>query len=624
MTNLHWTHGIHHDGSAMFVSNPRPVFGETVTITLRTPVKAPISAIFLRTAPDGEQHLEPMTITRKDAVCSYWESQLTMTMPLVHYFFRIVSAEGLYFYTGLGARMYESPDYDNFKLIADFDGPDWLDDAVFYQIFPDRFHNGDPELTPKPGAWSRHDKTVTNPEWDRLPVPYSEAANLDFYGGDLPGIQQKLDYLAELGVNAIYLNPVFPSPSNHRYNARDFMQIDPHLGGDEAFVDLMDALHARRMHMVLDITTNHSGSTHDWFVAAQADANAESAEYYSFNEHPTNYEAWLGVPSLPKLNYRSERLRQIIYGAPDSVMQYWLRPPFNVDGWRLDVANMTARQGQDQLIDAVYREMREAIKQNSPQAYIFGEDFFDGTPYLQGDMLDGTMNYKGFNIPTWRWLGGIKVEHARRPERGDHLPLPSQAYAAQLDRFRAAVPWAVAVQQFNQLSSHDTPRILSITDGDVALAKLAVALLMTYVGVPCVYYGDEVGLEGRWDPDNRRTMPWDEANWDGDLHQWYKQLIALRKTSPALRHGGFQWLFAGEDVVAYQRQSIEQRLIVIGYRGDDMEDPVIIPVRHSGLVDGVTLRNVFVSSQTVTVDDGDIRIDRMMHGQAIILEVSDA
>lgn len=620
MTTLHWTAGVHHDGSLMYVSNPRPEFHEQVTITLRTTASAPIQRIFLRTTPDGEQHLEAMTIIRKDGVSVYWQATLKMTMPLVHYNFRLVTDEGVWFYTALGASRADSPDSSNFKLIADFDGPTWLDDAVFYQIFPDRFYNGDPSLTPQPGAWTRRDHAVTVPEWERLPVPYSEAGNLDFYGGDLPGIQQKLEYLGQLGINAIYLTPIFPSPSNHRYNADDFMLVDPHLGGDEALTALTDAMHARDMHLILDLTTNHSGSTHQWFVAAQSDPDAHSIEFYTFNQHPHDYESWLGVASLPKLNYRSGKLRDIMYRGSNSIMQHWLNAPFNIDGWRLDVANMTARQGRDQLSQEVYREMRESIKQQKPEAYIFGEDFFDGTPYLQGDMLDGTMNYKGFNIPTWRWLSGYDSGQAWKPEIADYMRLPSDAYATQLDRFRAAVPWSVAVQQFNQLCSHDTERILTIVGGDVALVKLGTALLMTYIGVPCVYYGDEIRMEGSRDPDNRRTMRWDESTWDADLLDWHKRLIHLRRTAPALLHGGFQWLYAERDLLVYQRQSSHQRLIVVAYRGDDTYARMSIPVWHGGLNDGTVLVDILNDDAEVMVQNGAIVLEGISHGDALVFE----
>lgn len=621
LSQLHWTAGLHHDGSELYVSNPLPRCGETVTIRLRAPLDAPIRHVFLRTAPDGEEDLKAMRCVREDGVSAWWEAGLTVTMPRTTYRFKVMSSEGAYWMNALGVSRADSPDWFDFKLLADFAAPSWLEDAVFYQIFPDRFFNGDPSNDVPPGAWKNHRGYRTSRRnWDEPPLHWNEGGGLDFYGGDLQGITQKLDYLRELGVNALYINPIFTAYTNHRYDTADYTNVDPFLGGNEALADLRRALDRAGMRLVLDVTPNHCGAQHHWFLAAQADPNALTAEYFTFHRHPDDYECWLGHKSLAKLNYGSERLREAMYGAPDSVLRRWLHEPYRIDGWRLDVANMTARQGMQQLEHKIWRGVRRAVKGDRPDAYLFGENFFDGTPYLQGDELDAVMNYQGFTIPIWSWLRGSELPAAFLQGREwlDPYPLSAEAVAEQWTHFRAAVPWLVARQQFNQLSSHDTPRILSILNGEISLLKLGAVLLMTFPGVPCVYYGDEIGMEGLFDPDNRRPMRWNETTWDADLRDHYRRLITLRRQSPALRRGGFQMVYANGGLLAYQRQSPEQRLLVVGYRGPEPLESCDVPVRHAGLADDTHLTDL-LSGRMYHVKGGVLRIEQLKAGAALIL-----
>jgi alpha-glucosidase len=228
---LHWTAGLHHDGSAFYVSNPLPTQGETLTIRLRVPADAPVRTVFLRTAPDGEQHLAVMHVEREDTVCRYWVVDIRVTMPYTPYRFKVMSEEGAYWLTAMGVSRADAPDLWDFKLLADFAAPDWLDDAVFYQIFPDRFHNGDLSNDVQPNEWSRRGFTTQQREWGAIPLSARESGTLDFYGGDLQGITQKLDYLRDLGVTGLFLNPIFTAYTNHRYDVADYNQIDPILVG---------------------------------------------------------------------------------------------------------------------------------------------------------------------------------------------------------------------------------------------------------------------------------------------------------------------------------------------------------------------------------------------------------
>lgn len=615
----HWTAGLHHDGSEVFVSNPYPKLGETVTVTLRAPLDAPLKEVFVRSLPDGEAHLSKMTLAHKDTVSAYWQGKFTVMMPRMNYRFTLrAHQEGTFIYNAAGVHRAEQPDFYDFKLLADYQAPLWVHNAVFYQIFPDRFHNGDPTLTEKIGAWEDDGYRPKIRNWDELPRRWEEGGAVDFFGGDLPGITAKLDYLQALGVNALYLTPIFDSRSNHRYNITDFFNVDPVLGGNEALAKLREALDARGMYLVLDVTPNHLGSQHPWFTEALKNRDSETAEYFTLNDSEMGYVAWLGVKTLPKLNYRSEKLRDVMYRAENSVLRSWLKPPYRIDGWRLDVANMTARQDAAQLGDEVWREVRESLKADKPDTYIMGENYFDGSHQLQGDQLDGTMNYSGLNIPLWRWLSGYQGVWQFSDQYD--APLPSETLAEQTTLFRAAIPWVIATQQFNQLCSHDSVRILNIVKGDKARMKLGLSLLMTYPGVPCVYYGDEIGLAGGGDPDNRRPMIWDESRWDTDLLTHYRTMIDLRKTLPALINGGYQQLVAQGDVFAFTRHTPAQRLVMIAHRSDTASAPYCLPVAHGGLADGVTLIDL-LTQHAYTVQNGTIDLGAMPANAFYLLEV---
>lgn len=620
MTSFHWTDGVHHDGSARYVSEPLPALGTAVTLTLRVPKDAPVQTIAVRTTPDGEGHRDFMQIAESDTLSDFWRAQIVVTMPLTHYRFELLSDHGLYIYNALGISRAITPDLFDFKLLADFAAPRWTSDAVFYQIFPDRFCDGDPSLTPNDGEWEYKGHAVVRREWGDLPKRWEKSGSMDFFGGDLIGIRQKLDYLADLGVNALYLTPIFISKSNHRYNIDDFYNVDRHLGGNQALSDLTDALHQRDMRLILDVTPNHTSNTGEWFTDATENPDSAYADFYTFNEWPDDYVAWLGVPTLPKLNYASDALKQTMYAGRDAVLRHWLRPPYNADGWRLDVYNMTGRQGGIQLNKEVGQGIRQAVKEENPDAYLFGEHFFDGTPSLQGDEMDATMNYEGFNIPMWRWLGGHDGKQHWLPEMSDTHLLPTFALVEQLRNFRAAVPWVIARMQFNQLGSHDTHRIYNVAGKDVALVRLGTALLMAYPGVPCLYYGDEIGLEGEGDPDNRRCMIWDESAWDADLRAFHQQVIACRKTSPALREGGYQDLHGADDVWAFLREAPEQRLVVVGYRGESGAT-IRVPVRSGGIADGAQLTDL-LGGERVTVSAGEIVLHDVAHGAVFFFEIA--
>jgi alpha-glucosidase len=597
-----WQDSIHHDGSPNYVQTDGRL-GGTATIRLRVGSAAPIEAVSIRTCPDGEQRLDPLQReeTGADAVACWWRVAVPVQMLRTGYRFLLRTAEGNLWYNGLGFSRSYPTDANDFKLLAAYHAPSWVRDAVFYQIFPDRFADGDPTNNVQSGAYTYGKRAVVARQWGEL--PNKATGPIEFFGGDLQGIAQKLDYLTDLGVSALYLNPIFTAPSNHKYDVASYTEVDPHLGGEAALIALRSELDARGMQLMLDIVPNHCGVTHPWFRAAQADPHAPETEFFTFREHPHAYESWLGVSSLPKLNYASQRLRELMYAGQDAIMRYWLRSPYRIDAWRIDVANMLGRQGPANLGHKIGRGIRRAVKAERSEAYILGEHFFDGTPHLQGDELDATMNYQGFTFPVWRWLAGPRSGAGEAWD--DAHPLATHDMVAQWAAFRAAIPWQIAIQQFNLLGSHDTPRLHFSLGGNSALVRVAFALLFTYPGVPCVYYGDELGMDGGPDPDCRRTMPWDPAAWNTELRSLVQTLARLRRTAPALRWGGFQLLHTSEHSVAFQREAPEQRMIVVARRADDALRN--LPVRHGGLPDGAIVRELF-SGATSSVAGGHLPI----------------
>jgi len=616
-----WAQGVHHDGSALYVSNPLPQAHETVTLKLRTPKDAPINYVYLRAMMDGEFKRLRMERTEETTISHIWSCEIMADQPRIDYKFLLLTNAGGFYYNSLGLSRADSPDYFDFHLLVNYEAPLWVRNVVFYQIFPERFYNGDESNDVQDGEYERAGQKTIKRQWDALPYPFKQAQSLDFFGGDLQGITQKLDYLQDLGVTALYLCPVFSALTNHKYDVVDYFNVDKHFGGNEALAHLRAETEKRGMKLLLDITPNHIGNAHPWYQKVIENKDADTADFFYYDEEKQVFETWLGVPLLIKLNYNSPRLRDIMYRATDSVLQHWMNAPYRIDGWRLDVANMTGNRGMKQLDHEVWAEMRSFLKAKKPDLYLLGEYFQDYTAHLQGDELDASMNYQGFNTPMRRWLGGAGLGVSDNQPFGDTSLLPTAAMVTQWQRFMGAVPYTIALQQFNQLGSHDTTRILHVTHYDKTLVKLGTALLFAFPGIPCIYYGDEIGLKGHKSmEDYRRAMIWDEAQWDHDLRTFHQRLIQIRQESPALKHGGFQILHAQGDVIAFQRHVPEETIIVLGNRGVDTTPAIEIDVVQGGLADDTQLTDL-LSDATFTVQAGNIEIQTLKHGQALILRV---
>ena len=618
MTDPHWLVSIHHDGSEKYVSSLHPRLGDTVRLRLRMAHDAPVNRVILRTFPDGEQAFEIMQQTTMQAPAQWWEIDLPIAEPLTHYRFIIDAADGLWHYTAAGPSLYVPLDATDFRILADYQPPAWLESAVFYQIFPDRFANGDPANDPRPDDYEYRGQSPKTYPWE-TPPDKEQFFPLVFYGGDLAGINARLDYLTDLGINALYLNPLFHALSNHKYDVADYERVDSHFGGNEALVSLRQALSARGMRYILDIVPNHCGYWHPWFQTALTNAEAPETGFFTFNRHPDDYTTWLGVWVLPKLNYRSHELRHRIYEGTEAVFRSWLRPPYSADGWRVDVANMLGRQGATQIGLEISRGIRQAVKETRPDAYLMGENFFDATAQLQGDQWDGVMNYGGFTQPLWYWLSGFTQGAHGFNEIMSGPQWPAEAVVGMWQSRMAVVPWAIALQQYNILDSHDTPRIRTLVGENDALHRLAVALLLTFPGVPGLYYGDEIGMTDVPDLGARGCMVWDESRQDRSLHDYHKRLIHFRRNSTALQRGGFQLLVVEPDTIAYQRESIEGRVLVVAHRTEAARPAGGLPVAHAGVADGTRFVDLIGDAEFI-VRDGALPLPPLPQGALILQE----
>lgn len=610
-----WLAGVHHDGSEQYVSTLHPAIGETVRLRLRLPTDAPVRRVVLRTFPDGEQALSLMRSAGTSGPADWYEVDLVLAEPAVHYRFILEADDGVWHYAAAGPSAHVPLDQTDFRILTGYRPPGWLASAVFYQVFPDRFANGDPTNDPHPAEFEYAGQRPTTYPWE-APLPGEQFTPLAFYGGDLQGLMDHLDHIQELGANAIYLNPIFTAHSNHKYDVIDYDHVDPHLGGDEALIALRRALDARNMRYLLDIVPNHCGYWHPWFRQAQEDAAAPEAEFFTFTNHPHEYASWLGVWSLPKLNYLSAELRRRIYAGSDSVFRRWLRPPFSADGWRVDVANMLGRHGETQISTEIITEIRDAVKQTAPDSYLMGENFFDATAQLQGDQFDGVMNYNGFTNPLWYWLSGYRVGAwgFEGSIEGPHWP--TEALAQTWRSRLAAIPWAVALQQYNLLGSHDVARIRTTVGGNPALHRLATAVLLTYPGVPGLYYGDEIGMENQPGVGERGCMIWDRSRWDMSMFDYTKSLVALRRSSHTLQYGGFQLLHALPETLVYQRESARGRVLIVAHRAKEPLPAGPLPVSHGGIPDGTRFTEHF-SGQEAIVSAGALLLPEVPQGAMV-------
>jgi alpha-glucosidase len=544
----------HHDGSDQYVLERADELGGEAAVRLRLPRATSADRVLLRYEHDGEPRSVEATIDEETETDVWWRAEFPLANPVTRYRWLLSGGSAGYAWVNaLGRTAHEVADADDFVLTVGAWGPEWHLDSVVYEIFPDRFASSGLDV-PAPEWAVRRD-------WGDLPTGRGRPTPYELFGGDLRGIEQHLDHVDSLGANLLYLTPFFPATSTHRYDSTTFAHVDPLLGGDDALRSLAGAAHARGMRLLGDITLNHTGYRHEWFERALADANAVERGFYYFDDSiPGGYESWLGFLTLPKLNWQSGELHERFA----TVLQRYL--DLGLDGWRVDVANMIGRYRDVDLNREVSRWARNEVG----GALLVAEHGFDFRPDLAARGWHGVMNYSGFLRPLWTWLVRDDPEpEQRRQFWGIPVQVPSLDGAAAVEairRFRAGIPWESVLHSWNLLDSHDTARFRTVA-GTADRHLVGVGMQMTLPGVPMIFAGDELGLEGAWGEDGRRTMPWGEQ-WDGAFLRQVRELARLRRTLPALARGGLRFVHVAPDAIAFLRETIGERLLVLAARAD--------------------------------------------------------
>ena len=605
------------DGTEGYVYPPEPKESELVTFRFRT-AKDDVDRVGLVTSDDTYVMEKECTQGEFD----YYTFETRLGEEPFRYCFEVQSGTEKYYYGRCGISR-EILEYYNFVVVPGFSTPDWAKGAVMYQIFTDRFYNGDKSNDVETNEYyyiGDYSQRVTN--WDKYPANMGVR---EFYGGDLQGVMDKLDYLQDLGVEVVYFNPLFVSPSNHKYDIQDYDYIDPHYGkivddggevlpngvtdnsqatkykkrttglknleaSNESFIKLVEELHRRGMKVILDGVFNHCGSFNKWMdreriyegeedyePGAYVSADSPYRSYFRFfKEGPenwpynANYDGWWGHDTLPKLNYEdSVKLENyILY-----IGRKWVSPPYNVDGWRLDVAADLGRSNE--YNHEFWQKFRRAVKDANPNALILAEHYGDPSDWLKGDEWDTVMNYDAFMEPvTWFLTGMEKHSDEAREELLGNI----DNFIGSMAHHMSNMLTPSLQVAMNELSNHDHSRFLTRTNHMVgrvehlgpeaaneyvnkAVMREAVVMQMTWVGAPTVYYGDEAGVCGFTDPDNRRTYPWGHE--DQELIAFHKEAIRIHKEHPALKTGSLKILGGEENILSYARFKGHDRIIVV-------------------------------------------------------------
>lgn len=619
------------DGTSDYVIPAEPGIHEKVRLRFRTARDDAQEVCLI----SGGETLQMQKMSSGE-VFDYYETEVQLTDTMFVYYFRIKSESEELCYHRCGVS--EHPvEYYNFRIMPGFSTPAWAKGAVMYQIFVDRFCNGDPSNDVEDGEYVYIGEPVCKvKDWNEFPAAMDIRR---FHGGDLQGVLDKLDYLEELGVEVIYFNPLFVSPSNHKYDIQDYDYIDPHYGviiedggevlpegekdntratkyqkrtGDirnleasnRLFAKLVEEMHTRGMRVILDGVFNHCGSFNKWmdreriyepqpeyekgaYVSAQSPYRDffhffdEREEAWPYNK---NYDGWWGHDTLPKLNYEdSPTLEEYIL----NIGKKWVSPPYNADGWRLDVA---ADLGYSNEYNHIFWEnFRKAVKSANPQALILAEHYGDPGEWLQGDEWDSVMNYDAFMEPlTWFLTGMEKHSDERRTDLWGN----ADNFVNTMNHFMASMLTPSLQVAMNELSNHDHSRFLTRTNHivgrvaqlgskaaeegiNLAVMREAVAVQMTWVGAPTVYYGDEAGVCGFTDPDSRRTYPWGQEN--RELVEFHKEMIRIHKREKPLRTGSQKMLSWSSNVLAYARFQEGEQIIVVLNNSKELKE-VTIPV----------------------------------------------
>lgn len=585
-----------------------------------------------------------------DRLFDYYETFVQLGTEQVFYYFEIHCGQMTCYYNNVGL-CNSVEEYYNFTMTPGFHTPDWAKGAVFYQIYVDRFYNGDRSNDVEDDEYFYiGEGTSKVTDWNKYPAAMGVR---EFYGGDIAGVMQKLDYLQELGVEVLYLNPIFVSPSNHKYDIQDYDYVDPHFGrivkdegevlqrdengnlkadptypnksasryicrvtdkenleaSNQLFAEFVEEVHRRGMKVILDGVFNHCGSFNKWLDRECIYENAPGYEkgayvaedspyntFFKFRERqwPYNphYDGWWGHDTLPKLNYEES---PSLFDYIMHVGRKWVSPPYNVDGWRLDVAADLGQSGE--YNHYFWKEFRRNVKEANPDALVLAEHYGDPTEWLKGDEWDTVMNYDAFMEPLTWFLTG--VEKHSDEYRQDQLGNPDSFFGS-MRHFMTRFHTQSLLVAMNELSNHDHSRFLTRTNRkvgrtaylgpeaagegiDKSVMRLAVMIQMTWPGAPTIYYGDEAGLCGWTDPDNRRAYPWGSE--DQELIDFHKEIIRIHKDYQALKTGSILFLHGQYSFISYGRFD-EQDKFVIAINSGEQPVSIDLPVWRLGMTEG--------------------------------------
>ncbi|WP_281531953.1 alpha-amylase family glycosyl hydrolase [Anaerocolumna aminovalerica] len=589
-----WLNSAYSDGSGYFVSNPLPKKGESIRILLRCIRNEELKYVILRAKVNGAEQLITMNEYKEVNGLIYYSCEIRIWEDELRYQFYLVTEKEIYYYTQYRITDYVPDEIYDFCILTNYQQPEWVKKAVFYQIFPDRFYNGDPSNDVKADEYQfQGHGTIHIEDWDMEPMDYLHSFGLDFYGGDLKGIKDKIPYLKELGVTALYINPIFRAATVHKYDCIDYFEIDEHLGGNQALAELSQVLHENGMKIVLDISINHTGSASRWFnkecifypesIGAYHNKDAKERSYYFINDD-NSYLGWYGVESLPVLNYTSQELRDKVYRAQDSVIKKWLKEPYCIDGWRFDVADVMARNNKFQLHKEIWPEIRNSVKEEKEDAYILAEDWGDCVEHLRGNEWDATMNYFACARPIREFVGEIDLFQQRKEELQFYLSkMTADNLRNRIAQYLGKLPFTMQEVQFNMIDTHDISRLHNNVRISFEDYKTAVILYFTLPGTPSIYYGDEVGIKGRIHDveGSRYPMPWKDGKERSKYYQLYQNLTRLKTTKDALMYGGLKFISSNDYVLVYARCSDMKTIFIIA-SADDMKRVVKIPYTYYG------------------------------------------
>ncbi len=620
--NVEWN-GLFHDQGPLYDSNVEPSASQVVTLTFRT-FKGDITGAIIKYYDNGTSsfHTVPMSWSSNDATGTfdYWKGTIPASAAQKYYRFQITDGSATAWYNAAGISATE-PSSGDFFIIPGFTTPNWMKNGVMYQIFPDRFFNGNSANDVTSGQYSYNGNATQKHAWGSSVFATGGGDNnLVFFGGDLAGIDQKLGYIKQtLGANIVYLNPIFHAPTVHKYDTEDYNTVDPAFGTNAYLQTLIADIHSSsngpKGYIVLDGVFNHTGDTHQWFDkynwwgtnGAYESQSSSWFSYYNFQQWPATYSSFFGFSSLPKLDYGSTGsvVRNAIYASSNSVVKTYLKAPYAIDGWRLDAAQYIdagGNGGSDTTNHQIMAELRTAVKSVNANAAIIGEFWGNASPWTtSGNQWDSAINYDGFTQPVSEWITGQDYS-------GNTASIPASQFDSWLHGTRSNYPTDVQQAMSNALGTHDVTRFGTRAGGDIWKTYLALFFQMTYVGTPTIYYGDEYGIQGGADPDNRRTFDWTVGTSTNSAVALTQKLIAIRNAYPALRTGSFMTLLTDDTnkLYAYGRFDASNR-IAVALNNDTVAHTVSIPVYQLSVTNGSTMTDK-ITGTVYTVANGQVSV----------------